>query len=110
MLGWLKHKLESRVLGEISITSAMQMTPRLYGRMQRGAKEPLDEVQESGKAGLKLNIQKTKIMISTHITSWKKKWGNNGNNERLCFLELQIIADGDSAMKLKDACSLEEKL
>ena len=88
----------------------MQMTPRLYGRMQRGAKEPLDEVQESEKAGLKLNIQKTKIMISTHITSWKKKWGNNGNSERLCFLELQIIADGDSAMKLKDACSLEEKL
>ena len=43
MPGWMKHKLESRVLGEISITSAMQMTPPLYGRMQRGTKEPLDE-------------------------------------------------------------------
>ena len=46
------------------------MTPPLYGRMQRGTKEPLDEGErESEKAGLKLNIQKTKIMIYTHITS-----------------------------------------
>ena len=41
MLGWMKHKLESRLPGEISITSDMQMTPP-YGRKQR-AKEPLDE-------------------------------------------------------------------
>ena len=41
MLGWKKHKLESRLLGEISITSDMQMTP--YGRKQRRTKEPLDE-------------------------------------------------------------------
>ena len=42
MLGWMKHKLESRLLGEISITSDMQMTPPLY-RKQRGTEEPLDE-------------------------------------------------------------------
>ena len=42
MLGWRKHKLESRLLGEISITSDMQMTPP-YGRKQRGTEEPLDE-------------------------------------------------------------------
>ena len=41
MLGWMKHKLESRLLGEISITSDMQMTP--YGRKQRRTTEPLDE-------------------------------------------------------------------
>ena len=41
MPGWLKHKLKSRLPGEISITSDMQMTPP-YGRKQRGAKEPLD--------------------------------------------------------------------
>ena len=40
--GWMKHKLESRLLGEISITSDMQMTPP-YGRKQRRTKEPLDE-------------------------------------------------------------------
>ena len=42
MLGWMKHKLESRFLGEISITSGMQMTPP-YGRKQTATKEPLDE-------------------------------------------------------------------
>ena len=42
MLDWMKHKLESRLPGEISITSDMQMTPP-YGRKQRRTKEPLDE-------------------------------------------------------------------
>ena len=42
MLAWMTHKLESRLLGEISITSDMQMTPQ-YDRKQRGTKEPLDE-------------------------------------------------------------------
>ena len=45
MLGWMKNKLESRMLAEISISSDMQMIPPLnpYGRKQRGTKEPLDE-------------------------------------------------------------------
>ena len=65
----MKHKLESRLLGEISITSDMQMTPP-YGRKQR-TKEPLDESEEeSEKVGLKLNFQKTKVMASGPITSW----------------------------------------
>ena len=42
MMGWMKHKLESRLLGEISITSDMQMTPH-YGRKQRETKKPLYE-------------------------------------------------------------------
>ena len=42
MPGWMKHKQESRLLGEISITSDMQMTPP-YGRKGRRTKEPLDE-------------------------------------------------------------------
>ena len=42
VLGWMKHKLESRLLGEVSIISDMQMTP-LYGRKRRGTEEPLDE-------------------------------------------------------------------
>ena len=40
--GWMKHKLESRFLGEISITSDMQMTPPLWQKV-RGTKKPLDE-------------------------------------------------------------------
>ena len=54
MLGWRKHKLESRLLGEISVTSDMQMTLPLWQKVK----------EESEKVGLKLNIQKTKIMAS----------------------------------------------
>ena len=65
---------------------------------------------ESEKFGLKLNIQKTKIMASGPITSWKK-WGNSGNSVRLYFggapKSLQMVT---AAMKLKDAYSLEGKL
>ena len=54
--GWMKHKLESRLLAEISITSDMQMTPSLY-RMQKELKSLLMKVKEgSEKAGLKLNM------------------------------------------------------
>ena len=57
MLGWVKHKLESRLPGEISITSDMQMTPPLWQKI----KSLLTKVkEESEKAGLKLNIQKLK--------------------------------------------------
>ena len=58
MLGWMKHKLESRLLGEMSVTSDMQMH-HPYGRKWRGTKESLDENErECEKAGLKLHIQK----------------------------------------------------
>jgi len=68
MPGWMKHKLESRLPGEISITSDIQMTP-LYGRKRRNLKSLLMKVKEdSEKFGLKRNIQKTKIMASGSIT------------------------------------------
>ena len=44
---------------------------------------------ESEKAGLKLNIQKTKILASGHISSWQIDGGNNGNSDRLYFIVLQ---------------------
>ena len=67
MLGWKKHKLESRVPGEISITSDMQMA-----ESEEELKSLLMKVKvESEKVGLKLNLQKTKIMASGPITSWE---------------------------------------
>ena len=45
--------------------------------------------EESEKVGLKLNIQKTKIMASGPITSWHNRWGNSGNSDRLYFEGLQ---------------------
>ena len=62
--------------------------------------------EESEKAGLKLNIQKTKIMTSTPITSWQTEGGKVKTVTDFIFLGSKITA----AMKLKDACSLEGKL
>ena len=71
MLGWMKHKLESRLPGEISITSDMHMTT-LMAESKEELKNLLMKVkEESEKFGLKLNIQKTKIMASGPITLWQ---------------------------------------
>ena len=63
--------------------------------------------EESEKAVLKLNIQKTKIMASG--PSLHGKWGNKGNKDRLYFLGLQITADGDCRHKMKRHLLLERK-
>ena len=67
-LDWKKHKLESRLPGEISITSEMQMTPHFTAESEE-LKSLLRKVKEESEVGLKLNIQKTKIMASDPITS-----------------------------------------
>ena len=64
IMGWMKHKLESGLPGEISITSDMQTTPSLWQKVKR-----MKVKEESEKTGLKLNIQKTKIMASSPIIS-----------------------------------------
>ena len=71
MPGWMKHKLESRLLGEISITRyADDIT--LMAESEEELKSLLIKVkEESEKAGLKLNIRKMKIMASGPITSWQ---------------------------------------
>ena len=63
--------------------------------------------EESEKVGLKFNTQKTKIMASGPITSWKI---DGETVSDFIFLGSKITADGDAAMKLKDPCSLGEKL
>ena len=102
----MKPKLESRLVGEISITSDMQSEEELKSLLMK-VKE------ENEKAGLKLNIQKTKIMATGPITSWQID-GETMETVRdfiiiiiLAPKSLQIVT---AAMKLKDACSLEEKL
>ena len=68
----MKRKLESRLPGEISVTSDMQMTPPLWQKAKKNCKSLLMKVkEESEKAGLKLNNQKTEIMASGPITSWQ---------------------------------------
>ena len=71
MLDWKKHKLESRLPGEISITSDADDTT-LMAESEEELKSLLMKVkEESEKVGLKLNIQKTQIMASGPITSWE---------------------------------------
>ena len=101
MLDWKKHKLESRLPGEI-ITSDMQMTPP-YGQKLRGTKEPLEECEdESEKACLKCNIQKTKIMASGAITSWQIDGETTETVIDFIFLDSIIMAaDGKYCNEIK---------
>ena len=70
--GWMKHSLDSRFLGETSITSDMQMTPTFMAESKEALKSLLMKLKEdSENVGFKLNIQKTKIMASGPITSWE---------------------------------------
>ena len=68
----MKYKLESRLPGEIPITSDMQMTVPSWQKSEEELKSLFMRVkEETEKAGLKLNIQKMKIMASGPITSWQ---------------------------------------
>ena len=77
-----------------------------YGRKWRKTKEPLDE---SEKVGLKLNIQKTKIMASGPITSWQIDGETVETVTNFIFGAPKSLQMMTAAMKLKDVCSLEEK-
>ena len=110
MLGWMTLKQKSRLLGEISIKSDMQITYHPNVRKTEELKSLLMKVkEESEKIGLKLSIQKTNIMASGPIPSWQigKQW----KQWQTLFLgtpkSLQMVT---AAMKLKDAYSLQEKL
>ena len=80
MLGWMKHKLESRLLGEISITRYADDTTLMAESEEKLNSLSMKVKEESEKVGLKLNIQKTKIMASGPISSWQiaAETGNRG--------------------------------
>ena len=66
--------------------------------------------EESEKAGLKLTFQRTKIMASSPITLWQIDGGKSRNSDRLFSWAPELLQMVTAAMKLKDTCSLEEKL
>ena len=99
MPGWMKHKLVSRLPGEISITSDMQMTPPLWQKVKNYRNLGLQNLwmnvkEESEKTGLKLKIQNTKIMASGPITSWQIDGEKMENIGRLSWApkSLQMVA------------------
>ena len=91
MLDWMKHKLESKLLGEISNNLRYTDDTTLMAESEEELKSLLMKVkEESEKVGLKLNLQKTKIMASGPITSWPiEKRKKSENRDRLCFPGLQ---------------------
>ena len=100
-----------KIAGRNSVTSDMQMTPPLMAESEEELKSLLMKVkEESEEVGLKLNIQKTKIMASGPITSWEIDGETVETVSDFIFWGFKIAADGDCPMKLKDAYSLEEKL
>ena len=107
----MKHKLESRLSGEISITSYADDTT-LTAESEEQLKSLLMKVkEESEKVGLKVKIQKGNIMASNPITSWQID-GETMETVTDFILggapqSLQMVT---SAKKLIDTCSLEEKL
>ena len=101
MLGWRKHKLESRLPGEVLITSHADDT-NLMAEIEEELKNLLIKVkEESQKVGLKLNIQKTKIMASGPITSWQIDEKTEETVSDFIFLGSKITADGDCSHEIK---------
>ena len=95
----------------ISITSDKKMTTTLMAESKEELKSLLMKVkEESEKVGLKLNIQKTKIMASGLITSWQIDGETVETVTDFFWGGSKIMQMVTAAMRLKDACSLEEKL
>ena len=98
----MKHKLESRLQEEILITSDTQMKPPLMAESEEELKSLLMKVkEESEKAGLKRNIQKTKIMASSPITSWKIDGETRETVTDFILLGSKITAYGDCSHEIK---------
>ena len=100
MLGWMKHKLESRLPGEISIISDTQKTPPLWQKVKNWSL--LMKVRkESEKGGIKLNLQKTKIMASGPITSWQIDGETMETVTDFILRGSKITADSDCSHEIK---------
>ena len=100
MLGWMKHKLESKLLGGIIITLDMQMT-QLMAESEELKNLLMKLKEKSEKVGLKLNIQKTKIMASSPITSWQIYGETMETVSDFIILDSTITADGDCGHEIK---------
>ena len=105
----MKHKLESRLPGEISITSDTQGDTTLMAESEELKSLLMKVKEESEKVGLKLNIQKTKIMASSPITSWQID-GETRETVRDYFLGSKITAGGDCSHEIKRRLLLGRKV
>ena len=124
-LGWRKHKLESRLLGEKleEAQAGIKIAGRNINNLRYSddstfmveSEEELKSLlmkvkEESEKVGLKLNIQKTKIMVSSPITSWQIDGKTVDTVADFIFLSSKITTDGDCTHEIENTYSLEGKL
>ena len=110
MLGSMKNKLESRMLGEIPITSDKQMTLPLRQKAKELKSLLMKVKEESENVGLKLNIQKTKIMASAPITSWHIDGETVEIVADFILGGSKITADGDFSHEIKTRLLLGRKV
>ena len=107
MLGWMNQKIARRNINNLRLAD----DTTLMAENEEKLKSFLMKVkEESEKAGLKLNIQKTKIMASGPITSWKIDGKKVETVTDFIFLGSQITADGDCSHEIKRRLLLGEKL
>ena len=103
----MRHKLESRNISNLRYADDTTLMAESKEKLQSLL---MKMKEESEKVGLKLNIQKTKIMASVLINSWQIDGETMETVTDFIFLGSTILRMVSAAMKLKDACSLEEKL
>ena len=102
MLGWMKHKLESRLSEEISNNLRYADDTTLTAKIKEELKSLLMRVKEdSENAALILNIKKTKIMASSPITLWQIDGETKETVTDFTFLGFKITADGDCSYEMK---------
>ena len=110
MPGWMKHKLELRLLGEVINSLRYADGTTLMTESEEELESLLMTVkEESEKAGLKLSIQKTKIMASGPITSWQIYGETMETLRDFIFLGSKITADGDCRHEVKGRLLLGRK-
>ena len=111
MLGWKKHKLESRLLGEIFNNLRYADDTTLMAESEEELNSLLMKVkEESENVGLQLNIQKTKIMAIGPITSWEIDGETVETVSDIIFLGSKITTDGDCSHEIKRHLLLGRKV
>ena len=101
MPGWMKHKLESRLPGKISVTSDTQMAPPLWQKVKR-TNEPFDESERRElKSWFKIQNSENEDHGIWSLHFMASRWGNNGNSENFIFLGSKITGDGDCSHEIK---------
>ena len=110
VLSWMKHKLESRLLGGNINNLRYADDTTLVAESEELKSLLMNMKEESEKVGLKLNIQKTKIMASGPITSWEIDGETVETVSDFIFGGSKITADGDWSHEIKSHLLLGRKV